>query len=254
MNVSRSVYSYKSQRTSDEPLENQLKKLAIKHPHAGLDLLLVKLRKLGFKDNRKRVYRIYKALSLAFKRKRKVRLPSRSPKALGAGERPGTYLALDFMSDNLTSGRKFRVLNVIDTFTREVLLSKASYSWPASRVVKELEKVFNLYQIKPKQISSDNGPEFIATKYLVFCQNKNIHINYSQPGKPTQNAYIERFNGTMRREVLDYNRFTSIKSAQELIDDWCYEYNYNREHQSLNYLTPNQFNEHFLIMNGTTNG
>lgn len=254
MNVSRTVYSYKSQRTSDEPLKNQLKKLAIKHPHAGLDLLLVKLRKLGFKDNRKRVYRIYKALSLAFRRKRKVRLPSRSPKALGAGERPGTYLALDFMSDNLTSGRKFRVLNVIDTFTREVLLSKASYSWPASRVVKELEKVFNLYQIKPAQISSDNGPEFIANKYLTFCEGKNIHINYSQPGKPTQNAYIERFNGTMRREVLDYNRFTSIKSAQELIDDWCYEYNCNREHQSLNYLTPNQFNEHFLIMNGTING
>ena len=193
-------------RKSDEVLSKKLKTLASKFPRYGFWKLFRRMRKKGLKDNHKRVYRLYKTLNLDIKRKRTKRLPKRIKIPLISPKKPNECWSMDFMSDNLNSGKHFRTLNIIDDFNREVLAIEAALSIPTKRVIRILDQVIEING-KPKFIRVDNGPEFISKRLKEWCDFHEIKLRFIEPGKPTQNAYIERFNGSFRRERLQYQHF-----------------------------------------------
>lgn len=147
---------------------------------------------------------------------------------------------MDFMSDALVDGRRFRTFNVIDDYNREGLCIEVDFSFPALRVIRVLERLISVYG-KPRMIRLDNGPEFISQSLEQWCQQEQITLGFTQPGKPTQNAFIERFNGSFRREILDAYLFRSLKEVRELTQDWLKIYNFERPHESLQDLTPMEF-------------
>lgn len=144
---------------------------------------------------------------------------------------------MDFMSDSLVCGRRFRTLNIIDDCNREALAIEVDTSLCAKRVVRTLERVIE-QKGKPKQIWVDNGPEFTSKDFESWCADQQINIQYTQPGRPMQNGYIERFNGTFRREILDAYAFFELYEVRELTKNWIKEYNTQRPHEGLNNKTP----------------
>jgi putative transposase len=155
-------------------------------------------------------------------------------------EEPNTTWSLDFVSDAVECGRKFRVLNIIDDCDRFAIAQEVSMSMPAKRVIKILEKVIWLNG-KPKNIRCDNGPEFIAADFQNWCRGNDINILFIQPGCPTQNSYIERFNGSYRRAVLDAYIFRNLNEAREQTEIWRTYYNEQRPHESLENMTPIEY-------------
>lgn len=186
--------------------------LSSKYPTRGFDTYFGKIRMEGFLWNRKRVLRIYSNINLKLRVKRKRRLPASIKERLFAPGAVNHTWSIDFMSDSLANGRRFRVINIIDDFNREALLNEAYYSIPATRLVQKIKEVL-LHRAKPKRIRTDNGPEFIS-------KEQEIEIQYIQPGKPAQNAYIERFNRTFREDVLDAYLFESINHVNALAYEW----------------------------------
>jgi putative transposase len=148
--------------------------------------------------------------------------------------------ALDFMHDALYGGRAVRILNVIDEANREALAVEVGTSIPAARVVRVLDQLIEMHGV-PASIRCDNGPEFTSSRFADWCEERKIEIRYIQPGKPDQNAYIERFNRTYRGDVLDAWLFASVAEMQELSDEWLADYNENRPHDSLGGMTPFEF-------------
>lgn len=171
------------------------------------------------------------------KRKGKRRLPTRILQPLEAVNAINVSWSMDFMSDALQSGRKLRTLNLIDDFNREALAIEIDTSLPAERVIRVLEQVI-AWRGKPKRIRVDNGPEFISTKLGLWCEEQGIQLQFIQPGKPTQNAYIERFNGSFRKDVLDAYLFENLHQVRSLTDEWIEDYNYDRPHDALGGRSP----------------
>ena len=148
--------------------------------------------------------------------------------------------SIDFMNDSLWDGRKIRLLNIIDDFNREVLTIETDTSLPTLRVIKSLQELSE-HRGLPKFIRVDNGPEFISDRLDSWCKLNKIQLIFIQPGEPTQNAYIERFNGTFRRDVLNAYVFKSIKEVREVTEEWMFDYNNNRPHSALNNKTPAEY-------------
>ena len=148
--------------------------------------------------------------------------------------------SIDFMSDTLYNGRRFRTFNVIDDGVREALGIEIDTSLPSERVIRSLEQIIEWRGI-PKSIRCDNGPEYISQKFSDWCEKQKIEIKYIQPGKPNQNAYIERFNRTYRTEVLNAYLFDNLDQARDLTDEWMISYNEERPHDSLGGLPPTEF-------------
>lgn len=171
--------------------------------------------------------------------KLKKRLPARIKNPLERPEEPNATWSLDFVSDAVECGRKFRVLNIIDDCDRLAIAQEVSMSMPAKRVIKILEKVIWLNG-KPKNIRCDNGPEFIAADFQNWCRGNDINILFIQPGCPTQNSYIERFNGSFRDECLNTNWFLSLSDARDKIESFRRDYNSYRPHSSLQGMTPEE--------------
>lgn len=146
------------------------------------------------------------------------------------------------MSDSLVCGRKFRTLNIIDDCNREALAIEVDTSISSKRVIRTLEKVI-AKNGKPRTIRVDNGPEFTSKDFELWCRDKEITIQFIQPGRPMQNGFIERFNGSFRREILDAYVFFDLFEVKELTDNWIKEYNNERPHEALNNLTPNEWKE-----------
>jgi len=232
----RSTYYYIGTR-NDEPVETALIELSNKYPTRGFDTYFGKLRMLGYAWNRKRVLRVYRKLKLGLRRKHKRRFPSRTKEKLEAPALLNDTWSVDFMSDSLENGRRFRVLNVIDDFNREALINEAYYSIPGEQLVRSLNELLH-HRGKPKKIRSDNGPEFLSHVYIDFCAKNDIEICYIQPGKPAQNAYIERLNRTFREDVLDAYLFQTLTEVNTLAYDWQMDYNANHPHKSLNGKSP----------------
>lgn len=216
--------------------------MVTKHPSIGFWQSYHRLRNRGEAWNHKRVRRVYREMNLNIRRKPKKRLPERVKQPLTVPTAPNQVWSLDFMSDALVDGRKFRLLNVIDDFNRESLAIEADSSLPTLRVIRVLEQLMK-QKGKPSNIRTDNGPEFISHKLEEWCCKHEITLQFIQPGKPMQNAYIERKNGSMRRELLNAYLFYSLTEVRVMCEEWREDYNMERPHKSLGYLSPLRYHE-----------
>ncbi len=221
----------------EQEITELLMSLADSHRRWGFGLMFRWLRRQGYVWNHKRVYKIYCKLALNLRIKPKKRIPTREPIPLHQPMKPNTFWSMDFMSDALACGRKFRTLNVLDDFNRESLAIEIDFSLPTERVVRVLEQVA-LVRGYPSFIRVDNGPELISQRLLEWAQEHNVTISHIQPGKPAQNGYIERFNRTYREDVLDQYWFRNLKEVRDITGDWIAMYNGQRPHSSLGGKTP----------------
>lgn len=233
----RSNYSYKRKPSKDEPVVSELRELIGKHPAIGFWQSFYRIRRKGFIWNHKRVYRVYTNMGLNIRRRARKRLPARVKHALFHPSSQNQVWSIDFMNDSLWNGRSYRLLNVIDDYNREVLWIEPDYSLPALRVIRVLEMLEECRGL-PKMIRVDNGPEFISAKLDTWCKEKKITLVFIQPGKPTQNAYIERCNGNIRKELLNAYIFKTLDEVKEKVQRWRTDYNQNRPHKALHYKAP----------------
>ena len=233
------MWYYQSKKDDSEVID-KLNDLADKHPHRGFDTYYGRIRTEGLPWNRKRVLRVYRMMKLQMRRKRKKRLPSRVREPLVLPKTMNETWSMDFMCDTLESGRRFRILNVIEDFNREALIVKPQSIFPAEHVVNALNDLV-FYRGKPGQIRVDNGPEFMSQAFINWCNENNIKIKYIQPGKPVQNAYIERFNRLYREDVLDAYIFSDIEQVKIISEKWREDYNENHPHGSLNGMSPRHY-------------
>jgi Transposase and inactivated derivatives len=240
LSLSTSVYYYKSKRKDDTEVIEQLSLLSDTYKSWGLWMMYHRLRKLGHLWNHKKVYRVYTQMRLNLRSKRKKRLPVRVKAPLLCPIYPNVTWSLDFMHDTLSNGKSIRSLNIIDDFNREVLNITVDCSLTASRVIRELDKLIE-WRGRPEKICSDNGPEFISAMIHNWCLTNNIEWEYIQPGKPTQNSLIERFNRTFRQDILDRYMFDSLSELRKCAYAWMWMYNNERPHSALGYLTPVAF-------------
>lgn len=232
----RSMWYYESRRDDSEVID-KLNKLAEKLPTRGFDEYYGRIRNEGLQWNRKRVLRVYRLMQLNLRRKRKRRLPARTKEPLIQPEGINHTWSMDFMSDSLVYGRRFRVLNIIDDYNREALAIEPDFSMPGERVIQVLKEVIS-ERGKPSEIRVDNGPEFISKALQKWAGENDIKLKYIQPGSPTQNAYIERFNRFFREDILDAYLFGDLTQVRELAWDWMVDYNETHPHKSLGGISP----------------
>jgi len=230
---------YRSRRGDGGVLRGRLKALAEERPRFGYRRLLVMLRREGFDVNHKKIFRLYQLEGLKLRRKKRKRvsrkrLPPTTPSA------PNERWSLDFTSDQLADGRRFRTLNIVDEFTREALAIEAATSIPGSAVVRVLNAVAERRGY-PTSLVTDNGPEFIGRALDAWAYEHKVRLDFIQPGKPTQNAFVESFNGKFRDECLDQHWFVSLRHARTEIESWRDDYNNIRPHSSLADLPPAEY-------------
>lgn len=225
---------------TNELISQALLQLASIHNTWGFGLMFLHLRNQQGKPwNHKRVYRIYCELRLNLRIKPHQRIVRDKPQALEVPNQPNAVWSMDFMHDQLSCKRSYRSLNILDDFNRELLCAEIDFSLPSSRVIQTLERLIQ-WRGKPSVIRSDNGPEYISQEMKEWAQHKGIALLFIQPGNPQQNAYVERFNRTMRYELLHPNLFQTIEQAQEAATQWQWLYNNDRPSMALNGLSPAQ--------------
>ena len=240
LGMAASSYRYGTTR-SDEPLRTQLVELARDKPRYGYRRLQVLLQRKGERVNHKRVHRVYREAGLALRR-RKRKHCVREGKPLLARTAANQEWGLDFVHDAVQCGRTIRVLSVVDAYTRECLALEVDTSFASRRVTRVLEQIVAERGL-PQSIRCDNGPEFTSRHFLAWCVGRGIELMHIQPGKPTQNAYVESFNGRLREECLNVSWFQNLFDARRKIAAWRQEYNEKRPHSSLGYRTPREFAE-----------
>lgn len=240
LNLSRSVYAYQPKPRDDAPIIGALTSLADKHPRWGFYKLFQVIKRQGHGWNHKRVYRVYCELKMNLRRKGKKRLPSRNPEPLTVPDLANICWSIDFMSDALYGGHRFRTFNVVDDFNREGLAIEIDISLQAPRILRVLERIA-AWRGYPQKLRMDNGPEFVSAAMAEWADDHGVQLDLIKPGKPTQNSYIERFNRTYREEVLDLYIFNSLSEVRETTDRWLKEYNEVRPHESLGNLTPSEY-------------
>lgn len=238
----RSTFYRKTQNwcEKDKIVIDAIQTVLAKSPQAGFWKCYFRLRFQGYLFNHKRVYRVYCRLGLNLKRRIKKVLPKREKRPLKIENVPNIQWALDFMHDSLYCGKRFRTLNIIDEGTRECLAIEVDTSLPAERVRRVLERL-RMERGLPKQIRVDNGPELISINLLNYYKTHHVELCHIQPSKPQQNGFIERFNGSFRREFLNAYLFESLSQVREMVWFWQQDYNQNRTHESLNHLPPEAY-------------
>ncbi len=237
MGISRTTCQYNSKSKDDSEIRDALSQLTGKHAAIGFWQCCYRLWNKGFKWNHKKIYRVYTAMKLNIRRRAKKRLPERVKQPLIIPTAPNQVWSLDFMSDSLADGRKFRLLNIIDDFNRESLVIEVDTSLPSLRVIRALNQII-ARRGKPANLRTDNGPEFISHRLQEWCAENKITLQYIQPGRPMQNAYIERKNGSMRRELLNTYIFHRLSEVRAVSEQWRIDYNTERPHKALGYLSP----------------
>jgi putative transposase len=241
VSLPRSVMGYQKKPKDDSSLIDALHQLVDKHPTIGFWKCYYRLRRKGINCNHKRLYRVYTLLRLNVRRKAKRRVPQRIKEPLMVPQTINRNWSMDFMCDSLVDGRRFRLLNIIDDYNRESLAIEIDTSLPALRVIRTLQRLIEM-RTKPQTIRVDNGPEFISDKLQQWCDDQQIRLQFIQPGKPVQNAFVERNNGSLRKELLDAYLFYSLPEVREMAEEWKQDYNYERPHESLGFVPPVEFN------------
>ncbi|WP_319557875.1 IS3 family transposase [Thiomicrorhabdus sp.] len=241
LDISVSSYYYQPKLSSENQLiADWLLRLTIANKRWGFGLCYLYLRNVkGYGWNHKRVYRIYRELELNLRIKPRRRIKRDKPDALSVPTAPNQVWSIDFMSDSLADGRQLRTFNVLDDYNREGLGIEVDLSLPSLRVIRSLEQIVE-WRGKPCAIRLDNGPEYIAQALINWANDNQITLMYIQPGKPTQNAYIERFNRTVRHEWLDLDLFESVEQAQHLATEWLWMYNNERPNSAIGGIPPRQ--------------
>ena len=239
LGFARSTHRHK-RKHDDSELRAVLKKLAHERCRFGYRRLAILLKREGYVINLKKVYRLYREENLSVKRRkgRKRALGSRVP--LPCSRRLHEVWSLDFMSDALADGRRFRILGIMDHYSRQCLNLVADLSIGGHRVVRELDVLIKRYG-KPGTIISDNGTELTSKAVLMWAEHHGIKWHYIRPGKPSENGFTESLNGRIRDECLNEHWFTSLREARVIIEEWRQDYNHVRPHSSLDYQTPAQF-------------
>ena len=240
MGIDRSSVRYRRRRPDDAALRLRLRELAAVRRRFGYRRLQILLRREGLHLNHKKLRRLYAEERLQVRRRggRKRALGTRAPLTIPQG--PNQRWSLDFLSDALTDGRRFRILAVVDDFTRECLCLVADTSLPGRRVARELDAIIAL-RGRPLLCVSDNGTELTSMAILRWCQDIGVEWHYIAPGKPTQNAFIESFNGRLRDELLNETLFVSLAHARAALTAWQIDFNTVRPHSAIGNLPPADF-------------
>jgi putative transposase len=241
MGISESCYRYEGKLSSENAeIADWLIRLTHNQRNWGFGLCYLFLRNVkGFIWNHKRVYRIYRELELNLRIKPRKRLVRERPEQLSVPGRINEYWSMDFMHETLSDGRSYRLFNVIDDYNREGLCIDVDFSLPALRVIRALDQVIE-WRGKPKVIRCDNGPEYNSSVLRTWAENRGIELQYIQPGKPQQNAYVERYNRTVRYDWLGQYLFETLEEVQEYATRWLWHYNHERPNMGLGGITPKQ--------------
>ena len=250
--ISRSLHGYQSKRPDDGPLKERLCDLAAQKRRYGYRRLHVLLLREGIKVNRKRTYRVYREAGLAVRRRKRKRIAGVERMPAPIPQAPNVSWSMDFVSDGLADGRRLRCLNIVDDFTRECLAIEVDSSLTGRRVIDVMKRLADLRGL-PLSITTDNGPEFAGKIMDEWAYTHGVHINFIAPGKPTQNCFVESFNGRFRDECLNEHWFLSMRHAREVIENWREEYHEERPHSSLKDMTPKEFADRFLTADSTSN-
>ena len=239
--ISETCYRYEP-KLSDENAEiaDWLVRITHNQKNWGFGLCFLFLRNVkGFGWNHKRVYRIYRELELNLRIKPKKRIVREKPEPLAVPEAINQVWSMDFMHDSLQDGRTYRLFNVIDDFNREGLAIEVDFSLPAERVIRALDQVIE-WRGKPKACRCDNGPEYVSNALKLWSEAREIELQFIQPGNPQQNAYIERYNRTVRYDWLSQYLFDSVEQVQTYATKWLWTYNNERPNTAIGGITPKQ--------------
>ena len=234
--LSRTAYRYQLKKHADEELTQRMKALAIKYPRYGYLLLHSLLKAEGLVQNKKRTYRLYtqEGLQVCTKKRKKLQRPRLVMDLPG---QLNTRWSMDFVSDQLANGRRFRVLNVIDDYNREVIGQLVAVSISGQQVARFLEQLGET-RAYPVHIVCDNGAEFTSKAMFFWSQSTLVRLSFIQPGKPMQNCFVESLNGKFRNECLNQHWFRTLEEARYEIEQWRHHYNHVRPHNSLKYIPP----------------
>jgi putative transposase len=236
----RMTMRYQTTRADDDALRQRMKAIAHERRRFGYRRLHVLLKREGYMINHKKLFRLYREEKLAVRRRggRKRAIGTRAPMLVPMA--PNERWSLDFVSDQLTDGRRFRILTVVDDCTRECLALVADTSLSGLRVARELDRLM-IERGKPKMVVSDNGSEFTGNAILAWADQTRVAWHFIAPGKPMQNAFIESFNGRLRDELLNETLFTSLAQARVALGCWRSDYNGSRPHSQIGWRTPSEF-------------
>jgi putative transposase len=239
--ISQTCYRYKAKLDAENSvIADWLVRLTNNQRNWGFGLCFLYLRNVkDFKWNHKRVYRIYRELELNLRIKPRHRLVREKPLPLAVPTAINQSWSMDFMHDQLADGRSIRLFNVIDDFNREGLGIEVDFSLPSERVIRSLDRIIE-WRGKPAAIRCDNGPEYISAVTLAWAAKRGIRIDFIQPGQPQQNAYVERYNRTVRYDWLAHHLFETLEEIQEFSTRWLWTYNHDRPNMALGGIIPKQ--------------
>jgi len=241
--IGRSTYRYQAKISAEnEQLQARMIELALVWRRFGYRRLHALLTREGWQVNHKRVYRLYRNAGLAVRRRKRKRILTDRGKPQAVLAVPNQRWSMDFVSDATTSGQRFRVLVVLDEGTRECLACEADTSLTGARVQRVLDRLA-MDRGYPREILSDNGPEFAGLVLNQWAYSHRVAQLFIQPGRPMQNGYVESFNGKLRDECLNENWFRTVGEAQRIIENWRLRYNHIRPHSSLNNMTPSEYRD-----------
>ena len=240
LGLGRSTYRYRARKDRDAALRMRLKELAARRMRFGYRRLTAMLLREGMPANHKRVYRLYREEGLAMRIRQRRRIRWNGAVVKPAASQPNKRWSMDFVSDCVSSGTVIRMLTIVDDCTRECPAIEVDTSLGGLRVRRVLDRIASERGL-PEAIVLDNGPEFRGRALAAWSEERGVRLEFIQPGKPAQNAYIESFNGRLRDECLNANWFTSLSDARRKVETWRLDYNQQRPHSSLDYLPPAEF-------------